>query len=589
MMHRSCIVALLLAGAISAAAGQSNPSAQPVPSAQPTPAPSSDPAAASIREIVEKAHHPDLRWPDFPYYRDEMQGLYEPRGYAPLWLAGIAGIAGITGGRPIAQARHVLDVLADAAQRGLDPEDYGAAFLASRWRELESGGTLAPEDLGRFDAGLTLALLRQISDVHIGRITPRRLKIGLDPASKKYDLVALVRKAIDENRIRATVEEAEPRFAVYRRMKATLASYRKLLDAELPEVQAAVTVRPGEAFEGLAALRARLAAFGDLRVDAPSTGAMPVGDVGDEAAAVVYEGETVAAVQRFQDRHGLAADGVLGKGTLAALAVPPSRRVRQIELALERLRWVPELEPGGPLIAVNIPAFQLWAFDALDATGTPSLTMRVVVGRSFDNRTPVFMDWMEYVVFRPYWNVPISIVRGELMPALNRDPDALAKRDMEIVRNAGDTAALAATPENVAQLATGTLKVRQRPGPRNALGLAKFIFPNSDNVYLHGTPAQSGFSRTRRDLSHGCVRLEDPEAMARFVLQGLPAWTPERIRAAMHAARPEHVNLQRKIPVLLFYTTALVDIDGTLRFYEDIYGHDARLERELTSAYSDQP
>jgi murein L,D-transpeptidase YcbB/YkuD len=364
-------------------------------------------------------------------------------------------------------------------------------------------------------------------------------------------------------------------------MKEALAFYRGLAGAELPEVPVTATVRPGDAFAGLPALRARLTAFGDLQAAATA------GDAAEEPASV-YEGEIVDAVRRFQERHGLAADGVLGKATLAALAVPPAKRLRQIELALERMRWVPDLGDG-PLIAVNIPAFQLWAFDSLATTPSPALTMRVVVGKSFDSRTPVFLETMEYVVFRPYWNVPPSIVRGELLPVLRRDPDALAKRDMEIVRGSGDATALAPTPDNVAQLAKGALKVRQRPGPRNALGLAKFIFPNTDNVYLHGTPAQSAFARVRRDLSHGCVRLEDPTAIARFVLQDQPAWTPERIRAAMAGEKPQQVNLQRKIPVLLFYSTALVDLDGRVLFYEDIYGHDARLERELASAYSDQP
>ncbi|HEX5716459.1 MAG TPA: L,D-transpeptidase family protein [Thermoanaerobaculia bacterium] len=555
---------ILLAGVAPAAFGQPATIADP-------------PAVRTIREIVTSARHPDLKWPAFPYYRDEMQGLYEPRAYVPLWLAE---------GKPIKQARDVLDVLADSARRGLDPEEYDVTWLEARWRELQSRGAPAEEDLGRFDAGLTLALLRQISDVHIGRITPSRVQIGLDPAPKKYDLVALVRQAVEQDRIRATVEEAEPQLAVYRRIKEALAFYRGLAGAELPEVPATATVRPGDAFAGLPALRARLTAFGDLQAAAAA------GDAAEEPASVyegsVYEGETVDAVRRFQERHGLAADGVLGKATLAALAVPPAKRLRQIEIALERLRWVPDLGDG-PLIAVNIPAFQLWAFDSLGTTPSPALTMRVVVGKSFDSRTPVFLETMEYVVFRPYWNVPPSIVRGELLPALRRDPDALAKRDMEIVRGSGDATALAPTPDNVAQLAKGALKVRQRPGPRNALGLAKFIFPNTDNVYLHGTPAQSAFARVRRDLSHGCVRLEDPAAIARFVLQDQSAWTPERIRAAMAGEKPQQVNLQRKIPVLLFYSTALVDLDGRVLFYEDIYGHDARLERELASAYSNQP
>jgi murein L,D-transpeptidase YcbB/YkuD len=584
MIRGSWTATILLASAAAVAFSQPPPIAEPANPADPA-------VAQAIREVVASARHPDLRWPAFPYYRDEMQGLYEPRGYAPLWLAG---------GKPIEQARDVLDVLDESAERGLDPGDYDATLLASRWSALQAAGPPAPADLGRFDAALTLALLRQISDVHIGRITPSRVKIGLDPASKKYDLVALVKSAIEQDRIRATVEEAEPRLAVYGRLKQALAVYRGLAGIELPAVPATGTVRPGDAFEGLPALRALLDAFGDLRQggdEAPANGLAPEAAGATDAtnatpttaeATSTYEGEIVAALRRFQERHGLAADGVLGKATLAALAVPPAMRRRQIELALERLRWVPELD-SGPLIGVNIPAFQLWAFDTPGPTGRPVLTMRVVVGKAFDSRTPVFLESMEYVVFRPYWNVPPSIVRGELLPALRRDPEALAKRDMELVQGAGDAAGLAPTPENLARLAAGRLQVRQRPGPRNALGLAKFIFPNRDNVYLHGTPSQAAFARARRDLSHGCVRLEDPAAMASFVLQDQPAWTPERIRAAMNGKRPEQVNLRRKIPVLLFYSTAVVDVDGRVLFYDDIYGHDARLERELASAYSDQP
>jgi murein L,D-transpeptidase YcbB/YkuD len=196
---------------------------------------------------------------------------------------------------------------------------------------------------------------------------------------------------------------------------------------------------------------------------------------------------------------------------------------------------------------------------------------------------------MEYVVLRPYWNVPYSIVRGELLPALRRDPEALVNRDMEIVRGFDDPSGLPATAENIAALAAGALKVRQRPGPRNALGLAKFIFPNSNNVYMHGTPSQAAFGRSRRDLSHGCVRLEDPAAMAEFVLKDQSGWTPDRIRAAMDGAKPQRVDLRRDVEVLLFYTTALVDLEGRAHFYDDIYGHDARLERELETAYPYQP
>jgi murein L,D-transpeptidase YcbB/YkuD len=219
----------------------------------------------------------------------------------------------------------------------------------------------------------------------------------------------------------------------------------------------------------------------------------------------------------------------------------------------------------------------------------PTLRMNVVVGKALNTRTPVFFETMRYVVFRPYWNVPYSIARNELAPALRRDSQALVKRDMELVQSFDDTNALPITPENIERLASGRLKARQRPGPKNSLGLAKFIFPNSNDVYMHGTPSQSAFGRSRRDLSHGCVRLEDPAAMAEFVLKDQPSWTPERIRAAMNADKPQRVDLRRPVQVLLFYTTALVDLDGRVLFYEDIYGHDAKLERELEAAYPYQP
>jgi len=211
------------------------------------------------------------------------------------------------------------------------------------------------------------------------------------------------------------------------------------------------------------------------------------------------------------------------------------------------------------------------------------------LGTALNTRTPVFAEDMQYVVFRPYWNVPYSIIKGELLPALRKDSNALASRSMELVRGFDDTAALPVTPENVTLLAQRKLNVRQVPGPKNSLGLAKFIFPNANNVYMHGTPAQSLFERSRRDFSHGCVRLEDPAAMAEFVLRDQPEWTRERIEAAMNGSKPVRVNLKRRLPTIIFYTTALVDLQNQLHFYADIYGHDAALEKELESAYPYQP
>jgi murein L,D-transpeptidase YcbB/YkuD len=220
--------------------------------------------------------------------------------------------------------------------------------------------------------------------------------------------------------------------------------------------------------------------------------------------------------------------------------------------------------------------------------GLPSLDMAVIVGRALNTQTPVFLERMEYVVFRPYWNVPLSIVRGEVLPAIARDAEYLARHDMEIVGAGADAArGQLFAPSTVADLRLVKLQIRQRPGPNNALGLVKFVFPNDANIYIHGTPAQELFSRSRRDFSHGCVRVADPVSLAEWVLADQPGWPRERILAAMNGAGPLRVDLDRPIDVALFYTTAAVmPADGTVRFAADIYGHDARLERALADAQS---
>jgi murein L,D-transpeptidase YcbB/YkuD len=250
---------------------------------------------------------------------------------------------------------------------------------------------------------------------------------------------------------------------------------------------------------------------------------------------------------------------------------------------MERMRWLPTLSDK-PNVFVNVPLFRLWATDPV--SGQDALRMNVVVGQSINHKTPLFVDHMEYVIFRPYWNPPRGILLNEILPHQRRDASYFDREQLEIVASGANTApALPPTAENLSAVAAGRLYVRQKPGPKNSLGLAKFIFPNSENIYMHGTPAQQLFSRARRDFSHGCIRLEDPARFAAWVLRDNPEWNPDRIAAAMQGARPTQVNLEEPLTVVLFYDTVHVNSEDVVFFAEDIYGHDRTLDAALAHGY----
>jgi len=520
--------------------------------------------AARIEAIVRESRNPELRWPRFPDYEHIVLGIYEPRSFAPLWL---------DGDTPTKQAGAAIDALGAAGAQGLDPRDYDAAWLAERQRALASGASASPDDLARFDTGLTVGFVRFVSDLHIGKVNPKNLEFGLDIDPKKYDLAELVTAAVRDDRIPETVANAPPAFSQNRLLVEQLARYQRLSnDSSAIPVDVEPPLRPGDAYDGVPALERWLTALGDFRapVDAPHR---------------VYEGDLVDGVKRFQARHGLTPDGVIGAETARALRVPAARRVRQIQLALERLRWIPSLAHGR-VVFVDIPAFELFAFDDVGPGSRPALEMRVVVGRALRTQTPVFTGALQTVVFAPYWNVPRSITVNEILPKLRRGLGYLEAQDMEIV---GPQGVLPASPTSVERLAAGAAELRQRPGPRNALGRVKFVFPNSHSVYLHDTPSQQAFEKSRRDFSHGCVRVAEPAALAAWVLRDAPEWTIERIAVAMGATSETSVRVAPPVPVVIFYTTAIARHDGTISFFDDIYGYDASLEQALAGGYPYPP
>ncbi|MBV8405164.1 MAG: L,D-transpeptidase family protein [Gammaproteobacteria bacterium] len=493
-----------------------------------------------------------------------LRSVYAQRANAPLWSRD---------GQATEQAAALVHELQRADAYGLEPPDYGGDALAQLAAHTAGSAAAEAQRWARFDVQLSAAALRLVTDLHYGRIRPAAAGFNLQGTHSPLDLAATLEGLAGTRDVGRAINAVEPPFDHYLLLKNALSRYLDLVQhpelKHLPPISD--SLKPGDPYPGAPQLRRLLVALGDMPADAGT---------GDPTT---FSPELSAGVRAFQQRHGKTADGVLGKATYNALTSSFAKRVRQIDLTLERWRWLPPF--ATPPIIVNIPQFRLFAFRTTEDRAASILQMDVIVGKTYPRtQTPVFESDMRYVVFRPYWDVPPSILRNEMLPKIRANPRYLDAQRLQIVNGQGDNSPVVPpTPEAIAGLAAGRYRLRQMPGEDNALGLVKFMFPNSYNVYLHSTPAHRLFNETVRTFSHGCIRVSDPVALATHVMRDEPGdWTREKIDATMHEGdKTVRVNLQHPITVLILYGTALATEAGPIQFFDDVYGYDRKLEQQL--------
>ena len=511
----------------------------------------------AIHTAIGSGHLDALRWPDFSDVQQPVSTFYENRNYTLAWSKN---------GKPTTQAEALMQAFSQSRERGLEPEDYDSGKWQTRVTALGSDdGKVA------FDTAMTVDAARFLNAIHMGRTDPQYFAFGIKNDGKQLDLANVLESQLSNSSdVEETLTSLEPQGAQYKALKDAMKRYLALASQDhmeaLPDIGKS-SVALTRSYPGLQALSQKLQMLGDLQGSTDSSD--PNAQAAPADAAALTD-----ALKHFQHRHGLTEDGKLSQDTVTALNTPITTRIAEIGDSMERWRWLDD-EYQKPAVLVNLPEFELRAYEGDEE----SFRMRVVDGQSSkeEHHTPMIADHIKYLVLRPYWNLPVDIAKKELLPHIEKNAGYLSEHNYEVVNSKGEPESASAE-----RIAHGGVMVRQKPGPKNSLGLVKFMFPNQFNVYLHDTDAHALFARTRRDYSHGCVRVQDPPKLAEWLLRDSSTWDGDKIQAAMNdeSITNKTVSIGKPVPIVLFYGTAYVD-GGEVHFYKDMYGYDDDLEKAL--------
>jgi murein L,D-transpeptidase YcbB/YkuD len=518
--------------------------------------------SSTVRNLIEDAlarsNSPDITVEgEYIYSQIMVRRFYQKRGYLPAWSGKNI---------PLAQADDLLISIRESYDEGLTPEYYHLKSMETILNEIRTvpSGTADPRRLAALDLFLTDAFLLLGCHLSSGCLNPVMIETQWFADSARVDVDNVLEKALRDNTIRESLRNLAPPDKGYRNLKQALIEYRTIAAkggwGNVPDGR---ILKTGMRSNRVSDLRKRLASSGDLSSD-------------DETS--LFNDAVENAVRRFQHRHGLKADGIVGPETVQALNVPAEKRVRQLEINLERLRWSFR-NLGERYILVNIADYHLFVVEH----GRSLFSMRVIVGKPFWN-TPVFRAEMKSIVLNPSWNVPTSIALEEIIPKILKDPEYLAEQSIAVLKGWGEKEQVIG-PETVEWSLLSEeyfpCHLRQDPGPLNPLGRIKFLLPNQFGVYLHDSPNKGLFGQNVRTFSHGCIRLEKPFDLATYLLSGDPRWTDEAIKEAIVRGKEETIHLPRPIPVYILYLTAWADDQGMINFRKDIYGRDEQLDEAL--------